>query len=126
MPVTTRTAVPAAPPTEAKGCHGCAFAKGTACTKYGADPAPRAISAWLTKHTVGDYMTPKPGAPECPGRAQSDGWESPEAFKAWADNVLRLARPGEPVPAFVVSIPAELLPLTDDERAWAVDAAKGI
>lgn len=49
----------------AVGCHGCAL-DGTRCwTQPGVMP-------WVHDYLGPDLMTPKPGAPECPGRVQKE------------------------------------------------------
>lgn len=67
--------------TAAKGCRGCTFAVGDACTEVGIPLSDkrrtlgllgRATLAWIDEHTEADYATPKPGAPECPGRVQQE------------------------------------------------------
>ena len=51
----------------AKGCHGCKFSDGVLCN----NPAPN-VTKWLggAHLSRADWMTPKPGAPECPGRVE--------------------------------------------------------
>lgn len=65
------------PPEEpaAKGCHGCRFAFGMACTAI--TPASSLslgirvrVEEWITNRLGPDLLTPKPNAPECPGRAE--------------------------------------------------------
>lgn len=50
----------------AKGCHGCRFAHGLTCSAAFATSVQR----WQAQHLQPDLMTPKPEAPECPGRAE--------------------------------------------------------
>lgn len=50
----------------AKGCHGCANRAGRsiACWLIGVDD----VTDWQNDHLSDDLLTPKPNAPECPGR----------------------------------------------------------
>jgi len=54
----------------AKGCRGCRSAAGTACVAIAgpATPLRLQIEEWITNRLGPDLLTPKPGAPECPGR----------------------------------------------------------
>ena len=55
-------------PVGAKGCHGCGFSNADECHAPGSE-----VCTWITEHlSHADYMTPKPGAPECPGRVQKE------------------------------------------------------
>lgn len=55
--------MPAAPP-EVKGCHGCGFGSVSEChSPYSG------VKTWIIEHLSNDHMTPRPGAPECPGRS---------------------------------------------------------
>lgn len=65
----------------AKGCSDCALAVGDVCVEVGIPGSDkrrtlgllgRATLAWIDEHTEADYATPKPGAPECPGRVQKE------------------------------------------------------
>ena len=56
-----------AEPVGAKGCHGCAQdLVGRGCR------SPIDIGVWCRAHLGPDLMTPKPGAPECPGRVPKE------------------------------------------------------
>lgn len=50
----------------AKGCHGCKFSYGLTCFAL---LEGSGVQTWQSLHlSPADLMTPKPGAPECPGR----------------------------------------------------------
>ena len=51
-------------PAPAKGCHGCRYTSGITCIA----PQDVAVGTWQGRHLLPDLLTPKPGAPECPGR----------------------------------------------------------
>lgn len=53
----------------AKGCHGCRFAFGLTCSAAFAS----SVQTWQAQHLQPDLMTPKPNAPECPGRVSNSG-----------------------------------------------------
>ena len=56
----------------AKGCHGCANNLGHPyCDAlFGGRPNREPVRAWSNVHLEDNQMTPKPGAPECPGRVE--------------------------------------------------------
>lgn len=65
--------VPAEVP--AKGCRGCRFAFGMACSAIvhtsPLSPEVKAqVEDWITNRLGPDLLTPKPNAPECPGRVE--------------------------------------------------------
>lgn len=53
--------------TGAKGCHWCRFAVNGGVTCEVLYTAPGVLQ-WTDTHLQPDLLTPKPGAPECPGR----------------------------------------------------------
>jgi len=57
----------AAEPT-AKGCHGCRSSSGLVCLAMSSS----AVRSWTSDHLQPDLMTPKPNAPECPGRVSRE------------------------------------------------------
>ncbi len=58
-------------PTAAKGCRGCANSIGRYCDAlFAGRPNREPVRAWSNVHLEDDAMTPKPGAPECPGRTE--------------------------------------------------------
>lgn len=64
--------VPAEQPA-AKGCHGCAHRVGESIACSMMPMMPDAVDGagvwtWQDQHLSNDLLTPKPGAPECPGR----------------------------------------------------------
>jgi hypothetical protein len=60
-------------PVGAKGCHGCANSIGRYCDAlFAGRPNREPVRAWSNVHLEDDAMTPKPGAPECPGRVSKE------------------------------------------------------
>lgn len=61
------TACAQVPELAAKGCHGCACRLGQslACVNDA-----REVRLWIDAHLSPDLLTPKPNAPECPGRVE--------------------------------------------------------
>jgi len=57
-------------PAVAKGCHECAHRIGQsiACSLAPDRFDNAGVGAWQGEHLLPDLLTPKPGAPECPGR----------------------------------------------------------
>lgn len=58
----------------AKGCHGCRSSFGMSCSAITgpSTPARIEIERWITDRLGPDLLTPKPGAPECPGRVSKE------------------------------------------------------
>jgi len=60
------------PAVSAKGCHGCRSSYGMSCSAITgpATPLRLQIERWISDRLGPDLLTPKPGAPECPGRTE--------------------------------------------------------